>query len=217
MPALESPASATHDEASYERLIFFSDAVMAIAITLLAIDIRVPPIEDPALLGQAILNLLPQIAIYAFSFVLVASFWYGHHRLFRLIQGYDDRLLWLNVLFLMGVAFLPVPSAVLGEHGPELPAVLFFAACYVFIGLAELVLWRYAAFQHRLINPDVPPRVIRYISLRLFMPTAVFAVSMVIALVSPLGAMLSWLSVFILFALLERWRRRARERASSPA
>ncbi len=205
---MANPSHEEQNRTAYDRLINFSDAVIAIAITLLAIDIRVPRIEDPALLGPAVVNLLPQIAIYAFSFILVASFWYGHHRLFRLIDRYDDRLLWLNILFLMGVAFLPVPSAALGEHGPEQPIVIFFAASYVYIGLAEFALWRYASNHHRLIDPDVSAHVIRYVSYRVLVPSVVFAASILIALASPLLAMLSWMLVFVAFVLLEQWRRR---------
>jgi uncharacterized membrane protein len=201
---VDSPSEDEQKRTAYDRLINFSDAVIAIAITLLAIDIRIPRIEDPAGLGPAVLNLLPQIAIFALSFIVVASFWYGHHRLFRFINRYDDRLLWLNVLFLMGVAFLPVPSAALGEHGPEQPVVIFFAASYIYISLAEYALWRYASNHHRLIKPDVPAHVIRYVSDRLLVPSAVFAVSILIALINPLLAMLSWLLVFVVFVLLHR-------------
>lgn len=202
-----TPSETEHNQKSYDRLINFSDAVIAIAVTLLAIDIRIPRIEDTALLGPAVLNLLPQIAIFALSFIVVASFWYSHHRLFRLIDRYDDRLLWLNIIFLMGVAFLPVPAAALGEHGPEQPIVLFFAVCYIFISLAEYALWHHASRRHRLIDPDIPAHSIRYISLRLLIPSLIFTLSAAIALFNPLLAMLSWLLNFAAFMLLERWHR----------
>lgn len=212
------PGPSTSDHASFERIIFFSDAVIAIAITLLALEIRVPHVEDVAQLDTAIRDLLPKIAIYALSFILVASFWLGHHRLFRLIHSYDDRLIVLNVLFLMGVAFLPVPSAALGEHGPERPVVIFFSACYVFIGLTEFGVWWYASSRHRLVAPDLSDHVIRYVSYRLLVPVVVFAISILIALFDPLLAMLWWITIFFAFMLLSRWFRLSQERAeSSPA
>lgn len=211
------PAPSTRDHSSFERMIFFSDAVIAIAITLLALEIRVPSGLEPAQLDEAIHNLLPRIAIYAMSFILVASFWLGHHRLFRLIHSYDDRLLLLNMLFLMGVAFLPVPSAALGEYGPEKPVVVFFAAVYVFIGLAECAVWGYASFHRRLIGSDVPDYVVRYVSFRLVIPVLVFAFSLLIALEDPLLAMLSWVTIFFAFLLLARWFRLAQAKQSTAA
>ena len=71
-----------HDT-GYERLIMFTDGIFAIAITLLALEIRIPELENNALLGQAIINLLPQIFVFMLSFIQVGILWLVHQRMFR--------------------------------------------------------------------------------------------------------------------------------------
>lgn len=90
-----------------ERLVFFSDAVFA--ITLLALEIRVPEIHDPAAhgLSTALLGLWPKFPSFAISFWIVGTLWRGHHRIFHHIRSYDRRLLLINLLLLMWIALMP--------------------------------------------------------------------------------------------------------------
>jgi len=93
--------------------VFFSDAVFAIAITLLVIDIRMPEgaaIADGHDLAAALWSLLPQFLGFLVSFVVIGSFWISHHRMFRLVRTMDGTLLFLDLLFLLFVAFIPFPS-----------------------------------------------------------------------------------------------------------
>ena len=189
---------------SFERIVFFSDAVCAIAITLLALEIRVPDVENVAELGDAILSLTPAIFVFILSFVQVGLFWYAHHRLFRSIKRYDDRLIWLNILFLLLVAFLPVPSATVGRYGAERPAVIFFAACLCLLGFAELLLWRYASKDYRLIDEHLPSYEIRHVYVRIMTVIGIFLLSILIAFVSPQLAMLSWLLILFVQVALAR-------------
>src|SRR5512137_1560994 len=93
------------DRSGLERIFLFTDAVMAIAITLLVLDLRVP--EGPAGLGRALIALWPSYLSYLLSFVIIGNYWLSHHRLFRAIGRYDDRLVWLSLLFLFFIALLP--------------------------------------------------------------------------------------------------------------
>ena len=83
MPKHPKPPIVEREEAglNFERIVFFSDAVFAIAITLLALEIRLPEVEPDAL-PHAILALVPEIAVYALSFLIVGLYWVGHHRTF---------------------------------------------------------------------------------------------------------------------------------------
>jgi uncharacterized membrane protein len=105
--------------ASTERLVMFSDGVIAIAITLLVLDIRLPELPehaDSAALAAALLAIMPKIAAYGLSFLVVGELWYVHHMKFRYIDRCDARLIWLNMLFLMTIGFVPFASSVLSEH-----------------------------------------------------------------------------------------------------
>jgi hypothetical protein len=89
----------------YDRVLFFSDAVFAIAITLLVVDIRVPDIAGVVNAYQALHDARYKILGFAISFLVIGLFWMGHHRLYRYITALDRSLIFLNLLFL--IAFLP--------------------------------------------------------------------------------------------------------------
>jgi uncharacterized membrane protein len=101
-----------------ERLILFSDAVFAIAITLLIIEIKVPHLEhnitDEVVLKE-ILHLLPKFVGFIFSFFIIGIYWTVHHNLFGYLKDYDAKLLWLNLLFLFSIVLMPFTTAFYNE------------------------------------------------------------------------------------------------------
>lgn len=142
-----------------ERLVFFSDAVFAIAITLLVLEIRLPAGEgeltNSELLNQ-LLALWRQYLAYVVSSLVIGTFWMGHHRKFRFIHSYDNNLIRLNLLLLMIVAFIPFPTAVLSEYGNR-TATIFYALTMVAVGLLSAALWWYAVTSPRLVVPNLDP------------------------------------------------------------
>src|SRR6266508_3844418 len=103
------------------RLEAFSDGVFAIAITLLVLEIRVPELETVAHHGglwPALVALWPSYLGYLISFVTIGIMWANHHALFKYIRRCDRYFLIVNVVFLMGIAFVPFPTAVLAQHLP---------------------------------------------------------------------------------------------------
>ena len=113
-----------------ERLLAFSDGVFAIAITLLVLDVRLPalgsgPVADE--LPRAMFAMWPKALAYALSFLIVAVYWLGHHRLFEHIPRFDSRLAWLNIFVLMFVAVLPVPTSILAQYGDTPAATILYA------------------------------------------------------------------------------------------
>lgn len=135
------------DELGLERLIFFSDAVFAIAITLLALDIRLPEnlphtASDSELLA-ALGSLGPKYFGYVVSFVVIGVFWIGHHRLFRYVGRYNSVLLLLNLLLLLFIAFIPFPTALVGTYGNRV-ALIVYALTLAATGLTATALRWYA-------------------------------------------------------------------------
>jgi uncharacterized membrane protein len=192
-----------HDT-GYERLIMFTDGIFAIAITLLALEIRVPDLENTADLGQAIINLLPSIFVFALCFAIVAIFWLAHNTMFRHIERSDSRFMGLCLVYLMLIAFLPVPAGTLGRYGSQSPAVMFFAVTMLLVAVVELVIWKYASFNKQLMNPHVSDAQIKSTTWRTTYVIIVFGVSILIALVSPLVAMLSWMLLLFTRSLINR-------------
>ena len=179
---------------STERIVFFSDAVFAIAMTLLVLDIKVPEAEDGNL-GRGLLDLAPEYLAYALSFVIIALNWMAHHRKFRVITGFNTNLIRLNFLLLLLVAFVPFPTALLSEYGSDASAVILYAAVLGVIGLVQTGMWVYA-HHAGLLASSVDDGVYRYVRGTGLVNPVVFALSIGIALlVGPVAATYSWLLI----------------------
>ena len=195
-----------------DRIVNFSDAVFAIVITLLVLDIRVPQIP-PALVSQElpgqILDLSPKFLSYAISFLVIAIYWQAHHRVFRPIRSYDTTLLWLNILFLMAISFLPFPTSLLGEYAGEQLSVTIYAANAATASLLLVSISWYATSGHRLVAPDsVDDEAERLQRMQALAVPAVFLLSIGISFFSPMAAMYSWLLLTITDPIIRRVRSR---------
>ncbi|HZQ06956.1 MAG TPA: TMEM175 family protein [Anaerolineae bacterium] len=126
-----------------ERIIFFSDAVFAIAITLLALELHVPDIQVTSFapVWNAILNNWPHFFAFALSFWIIATYWLAHHRCFRYIVRFDGGLIWRNFLVLFFIILLPFTTLVLGEYGNLPDGVVFYGLNMLALGLSLAWLW----------------------------------------------------------------------------
>jgi len=128
------------------RLEAFSDAVFAIAITLLVLEIKVP--HSGAALGSELVNLWPSYLAYAISFIVLGAIWINHHAMFQHIIRVDHLFLFINIIFLMFVAFLPFPTAVLSQALHDRAnislATAFYGGTLAVIGSIVNIKWRYA-------------------------------------------------------------------------
>jgi len=128
-----------HQDQQVERLTFFSDAVFAIAMTLLVIDIKVPePVvgTDEAWL-QALGNLIPHFVGFVLTFYVVGALWAAHHRTFGRLGHYDPSIVWPNLTLLMVVAFIPFPTALMSTHFTDRVPQMFYAFTLVVAGLCQ--------------------------------------------------------------------------------
>jgi uncharacterized membrane protein len=140
----------------FDRVVFFSDAVFAIAMTLLVVDLRLPELvsgDDPVVaeaLGEARWDILA----YVLSVLVIGSFWLAHWRRYHHIARVDGRHAFLNLLLLGAVAFIPFPTSVLGTAGDPPVAVAFYA---VSVSVAALlgVLATIDAWRRGLFLPEV--------------------------------------------------------------
>ena len=113
-----------------ERLVFFSDAVFAIAITLLVVEIHVPEVAhgggDRAFWG-ALVRLIPNLVGFFVSFSVIGAFWMGHHRAFALASRYSQRVVPWNMLMLAAIAFMPFLTAFMADYADaRVPASLYW-------------------------------------------------------------------------------------------
>ena len=194
-----------HAAGLLERLIVLSDGVFAIAMTLLVVELTLPQATSGATadLVAQLRALGPRYLSYAVSFLVVASYWTSHQRIYRYIVRADSTLVWLNIALLLCIAFQPFPTSVLGAFSTT-PAVTFYAATLFGTGVVVLVLWVYATHDRRLVSPDLDRRLIQHHTLRAATAPLVFLVSIGIAQVNPSAAELSWLAIAVLIGGL-RW------------
>ena len=197
-----------------ERIVFFSDAVFAIAITLLVLEIRLPELTpeaqrtlDSAELTRMLLEPVPRYIGFLVSFVVIGLYWAAHHRDFRYIKRYDNGLIYINLFLLMFVVFTPFPTAVLGAYVNLQSAVVFYAIVMILVGLLHLWLWYYATHNHRLVDERLDPDLIRYRIIRSTITPLVFLLSIGISFYSPLWAVTSWLIMIPCLLLVDRYYR----------
>ena len=181
-----------------DRLVFFSDAVMAIAITLLVIDLRLPDLPSGATdadLRAVLIELAPRLLAFFLSFAVIGLWWVSHHRFFGSVLRLDSWLVVLDLAFLGAIAFLPFPTSILGTS--VLPtSVALYALTNAVIGYLLVGLRTYAD-RKALIDPVVPLDLYRRRTTRAALAPTVFAASIPIAYVAPIAAAWSWNLVWI--------------------
>lgn len=193
----KAPDAVAGEALGFERLVFFSDAVFAIAITILVLDIRLPAGEEAlndAQLSAQLLGMWHQYLAYVISFLVIGSFWISHHRKFRYIRHYDSNLRILNLLLLMAIAFIPFPSSVLSEYGYR-TATVFYALTIIVCGLMSVALWWYATRHEQLIDAQMDAGMRRQQFLSPLSTIAIFALSIGIAFINNDLARFSWLLI----------------------
>ena len=187
-----------------ERLVFFSDAVFAIAITLLALDLRLPAdigaLSNAQLLDQLLGN-WPQYMAFAISFLAIGTFWFSHHRKFQYIKRCDRGLMFLNLLFLMAIAFVPFPTRVASESGTR-TATIFYALTMIAATLLLAAIWRHASHHDRLTGPELDARERKAQWTVLGLTVGLFALSIGLAFLEVSLARVSW---FLVVPIARRW------------
>ena len=195
-PGEQRAAEPLGRDPSLERLVLFSDAVFAIAITLLALDLRLPeasPSLGGAELMAAVLATWPHVVSYAITFAVIGAIWIGHLRLLQAIVRCDTVLLGLNLLLLGTVGLLPFHTALLGGHFGDPAAALFYSLGLVLVRLAAAGLWWYAAAGRRLLDPALSPAAVRGLSQRVLLGLGLSVLGALVALLDPTMPKVLWL------------------------
>jgi uncharacterized membrane protein len=194
------------DTSGLDRIMSFSDAIFAIVMTLLILDIPIPdipPDSATAELSSRVLDLWPQFFSYALSFMVIGTYWIAHHGTFQYFRSYDRVLMLLNLLFLLSISFVPFPTALLGEYGEQQFAVVLYALSLAVPRLLLALVWWYAMKRNLLIE-SLDARISRYHLARSLTIPALFFISKIVSFFSVSAAILSWLLMFVVDTVL--WR-----------
>ncbi len=181
------PAGAAQDDSppGPERLLALSDGVVAIALTLLVLDLRVPAIsllrhpDSAAGLAAQLGNDTDQLISYVVSFYVIAQFWLTHHRVFRPVTGHSEGLAWWNFAFLFSITLVPFASGLLGLYAENPLAVDIFAANILLASLVSQATTRF--IKRKGLSAAYDERQARAGRVRALSVAAVMAVSMAVA------------------------------------
>lgn len=178
------------------RVEAFSDGVLAIVITLLVLEIKVPYLEyvqDIDSSVSALLGLAPKFLGYFLSFVFIAVFWVNHHRFFRLVKRVDNGLLWLNVFLLLALSFTPFPTAWIGEYPSNAIGLVLFSIVLMVAGITFYLMWRYANCAG-LFQDSSDPQIIKQAEKLGLLGPIIYLVAGIFAFVLP---PVTWLLFFV--------------------
>ena len=174
------------------RLEAFSDGVFAIAATLLVLEINVHATSGVHLADE-LTRIWPSYLAYVTSFITIGIIWINHHHNMRAIERPDRTFMFINLLLLLDVAFIPFPTKLVAEylgHDGERPAAIAYAATLLLMAVLYTIWWRYARTGRRLIAPTVTEGDLRAID-RGFAPgLPLYTLVFVLALFTPLTAVI---------------------------
>jgi uncharacterized membrane protein len=161
------------------RLEAFSDGVFAVAITLLILDVRP---EGHGLSGwEMFRHDWHHILIYVLSFVIVGVYWVGHHHMMHFVTATDRTFLWINLLFLMIIVFIPYVASLLSASNADAGAIRIYGASLILANLTSSTLWFYACRKHRLVSASLSPAFARFVLQINTAPVLVYGVAIAMA------------------------------------
>ncbi len=197
-PQVGAGRVAAHDGYDIGRLLAFSDGVFAVAITLLVFSIPAPSVpagpDLNARLAAALNDLRPSLYGFVLSFVLVGTNWIAHHRMLRHLTFSDTRVLWLNLLMLLGICLVPFATSLLVRYADTSTAVIAYGGLQALIGAMFMLMRFYLAAR------TAAPRANVLLSL---VQISGFAISIPVALRNVQAAYILWIAAFAAARILE--------------
>ena len=193
------------DGVAFDRVVFFSDAVFAIALTLAAVEIGIPEVEGDTSsvheLWAAVVAKGPALVGFLVAFLVVAFYWRANHRFTMTLRGMDGTYVAAVIAYLGLIAILPLPAAMVGEYGQNPLVVVIFALYASAVSTMEVVLFLVADRNGLFLAP--PSRRFRNLQvIGSLSPVVVFLSSIPLAFVNTTLAMMWWLGGSILFGLV---------------
>ena len=205
--------------AESNRVEAFSDGVLAIAITLLVLDLHTA--GHPGHVGGDLLAQWPTYLAYVASFIYIGVVWVNHHALFNRIASVDTGLLWCNLALLLAASVLPFPTAELafamgqGTHGDKVSALVLYAVISSAMAATWLIMFSYLHRHPRLLRDDVTPAFFHKERLRAVAGIIAPAIPVLIGLASPPLALLTMVAMPVFYAITAEGLRGPRAAAPS--
>lgn len=168
-----------------QRIETLVDGVFAIAMTLLVLDVRISQGLSGKDLVSAIMRLWPQIAAYIVSFMVLAVYWIGHHNQYYWIKYTNRIFIWINVCFLMCIAFLPFSTSLLASYPDQVISVFVYGMNVILAGLALYLHWLYAIGPGKLTKNHIDTNLKQTTSWRILRGIGFYIIATCLSLISP--------------------------------
>jgi uncharacterized membrane protein len=182
------------ESVEFARFLTFNDGLFAIAMTLLVVSIAVPTISSPdstSDLADALNDLSANFISFFISFAVIGRYWMAHHQFVSLLRAIDQPFISLNLLYLAFIAFLPFPTALLGEYFENPLSIAIYAVNVAIVSGMEVILFR-RAYRAELLRQRLTPDVYRFGVLASLSPVAFFVLSIPVAFLSTGVAVAMW-------------------------
>ncbi len=166
------------------RIEALSDGVFSIAMTLLVLAFVVPANLSQTGLKEALIHLTPQFVTYFLSFVVLGTFWVGHHNQFYWIKHSDRTFLWINIFFLMFISLIPFSTTLLGLYADQQVAVLIYGINLIICGALLNLQWSYATKGHRLVSAQLSHHIVQLIERRIIAAGLFYIVAILLSFYS---------------------------------
>ncbi len=198
-------------EFQLERMILFSDAVFAIAITLLVIELKVPEIPkaivNEHLLLDGLDELIPKLVGFIISFMVIGFYWVIHHQMFGSVVNYTRKTLILNLFFLFGIVLMPFSTAFYSEYILRLlktPLIVYvFNLC--FLGITNIILWRHLTNPALRLSEGLSKHAIRSFYFRAITIPFIFVFTSLLYFINPTIAIISPVFIAISIRLVKKF------------
>ena len=196
------------------RLETLVDGVFAIAMTILVLELRAPQTLGPGGLAQGLVDLGSRFATFLISFIVLGVYWFAHHQVFHFVLRVNRTLVWLNILFLMGIALVPFAASVMGAYTNDAIALSLYGGVLGLLAALGYLIWWYISGDRGLIEPGLDPALVHKVRVWLAIGPVITPVAIAVSFVSTTVALLIYLTlpvVFIFFNPVSRYLERLRE------
>jgi uncharacterized membrane protein len=190
------------------------DGVFAIAMTILVLELRAPETRTAGGAAEQLVSLWPRFATFFISFIVLGVYWLAHHQVFHFVIRVNLTLVWLNILFLMGIVLVPFAASLMGTYHDDPVALSLYGGVLGVLAVLGYVIWWYLTSDRGLLEPGLDPELVRKVRIWLAIGPVITPIAIAGSFVSPTFALLIYLAlpvVFIFFNPVNRSFERLRE------
>lgn len=184
------------------RLETLADGVFAIVMTILVLDLRVPTTVGPGGLAGDLAGLWPRFATYGISFIVLGVYWFAQHQIFFFLSRVNRTIVWMNIVFFMGIALVPFAASLLGAHPDDRVAIAFYGILLALLALLGYVIWWYMTGDRGLVDQDLDPVLVRKIRAWFLGGPVVLPFAIALSFVSTFLSLLVYLILPVIYIFL---------------